>query len=235
MAEIIVALDLPSSDEALALVDRLGERIGFYKVGSPLFTRSGPAVVRALRERGKRVFLDLKYHDIPNTVAGAVESAAELGVDLLTLHTGGGSAMLRAARAAAGSDGPRLVAVTLLTSLGVADVEQVWNREVSSMHAEVLRLAAVAAEAELDGVVASPLESEAIKRRHGAAFLVVTPGIRPAGHGLGDQVRTATPFDADRAGADYLVIGRPVLQAEDPVAVVDGVLAELAVPGAEAV
>ena len=234
MAEIIVALDLSSPDEALALVDRIGDRIDFYKVGSPLFTRSGPAVVHALRERGKRVFLDLKYHDIPNTVAGAVEAAAELGVELLTLHAGGGAAMLHAARAAAGPDGPRLVAVTLLTSLGVADVEQVWNREVTSMHGEVLRLAAVAAEAGLDGVVASPLECEAIKRRHGAAFLVVTPGIRPAGHALGDQVRTATPLDAHRAGADYLVIGRPVLHAEDPVAVVDGVLGELAVTPAEA-
>lgn len=234
MAEIIVALDLSSSDEALALVDRIADRVDFYKVGSPLFTRCGPAVVQALRERGKRVFLDLKYHDIPNTVAGAVESAAELGVELLTLHSGGGAAMLRAARAAAGTDGPRLVAVTLLTSLGVSDVEQVWNREVSSMHGEVLRLAAVAAEAELDGVVASPLECEAIKRRHGAAFLVVTPGIRPAGHALGDQVRTATPLDAQRAGADYLVIGRPVLQADDPVAVIDGILADVAVPEAEA-
>jgi orotidine-5'-phosphate decarboxylase len=221
MSEIIVALDLPSEEEALALVDRLGESIDFYKVGSPLFTRSGPALVRALRDRGKRVFLDLKYHDIPSTVGNAVAAAAELGIDLLTLHASGGTAMMRAARDAcdaAGAAAPRLLGVTILTSFTADDVEQVWNKEIISVRDEVGRLAGIAAEAGLHGVVTSPLEAESLKRRHGAEFLVVTPGIRPAGDRPGDQARTAAPADAARAGADFLVVGRPVIAAADPVA-----------------
>lgn len=217
MADLIIALDVPSADAALDLVDRIGPDVDFYKIGSSLFTRTGPSVVRALRERGKRVFLDLKFHDIPNTVAGSVVSAAELDVDLLTLHTSGGPAMLRAARAAVGHDGPRLIGVTLLTSLSAADVEQVWAKELRSMREEVTRLAAMAAECALDGVVASALEIETIKRRHGAEFVVVSPGIRPAADEIGDHVRAAQPADAVRAGADYLVVGRPVLEAADPV------------------
>lgn len=220
MATTIVALDLPTADAALALVDRLGDAVDWYKVGAPLFTRSGPAIVEALHSRGKKVFLDLKYHDIPNTVAQAVEAAAELGVAMLTLHTAGGGAMLRAAREAVGTDGPRLLGVTLLTSFTAGDIEQVWDKELRSMREEVARLAAIAAENELDGVVASALEAEALKRRHGAEFLVVTPGIRPLGAVAGDQVRTATPAEAVRAGADFLVIGRPVLRSPDPVATI---------------
>lgn len=227
MSGIIVALDLPSVDLAYALVDRLGDRVDFYKVGSPLYTRAGAAVVRGLRERGKRVFLDLKFHDIPNTVAGAVESAAELGVELLTLHASGGTAMMRAARAAVADGGPRLLGVTILTSFGALDVEEVWEKKVLSVRDEVTRLASLAADAGMDGVIASPLECEVLKRRHGAGFLVVTPGIRPSGHGVGDQARFATPAEAALAGADYLVVGRPVLQAADPVAVVDAMRAEL--------
>lgn len=221
MSEIIVALDLPSEEEALALVDRLGESIDFYKVGSPLFTRSGPALVQALRDRGKRVFLDLKYHDIPSTVGNAVAAAAELGIDLLTLHASGGTAMMRAAREAcddAGATAPRLLGVTILTSFTADDVEQVWNKQIISVRDEVGRLAGIAAEAGLHGVVTSPLEAESLKRRHGAEFLVVTPGIRPAGDRPGDQARTAAPADAARAGADFLVVGRPVIAADDPVA-----------------
>ena len=220
MATTVVALDLPTADAALALVDRLGDAVDWYKVGAPLFTRSGPAIVEAIHSRGKKVFLDLKYHDIPNTVAQAVEAAAELGVAMLTLHTVGGSAMLRAAREAVGPDGPRLLGVTLLTSFTAGDIEQVWDKELRSMREEVARLAAIAAENALDGVVASALEAEALKRRHGAEFLVVTPGIRPAGAVAGDQVRTATPAEAVRAGADFLVIGRPVLLSPDPVATI---------------
>jgi orotidine-5'-phosphate decarboxylase len=228
MKSLIIALDLPDRERALDLVDRLGEDAAFYKVGSQLFTREGPALVRELKAREKRVFLDLKFHDIPNTVARAGESAAELGVDLLTLHAAGGSAMLEAARAAAGDDGPALVGVTLLTSFTAADVEAVWGKEIRSMRDEVARLAAVAADAGIDGVVASALEVEAVKRKHGLAFLVVTPGIRPEGELVGDQVRTATPADAVRAGADFLVVGRPIYAAADPVEALDRVLAQIA-------
>jgi orotidine-5'-phosphate decarboxylase len=228
MAEIIVALDLPTAAEALSLVDRLGDSVGFYKVGAPLFTRVGPAIVEELNRRDKRVFLDLKYHDIPNTVAQAVSAAAELGISLLTIHASGGSSMLRAAREALPiGEGPRLVGVTLLTSFSAADVEEVWDKELRSLREEVARLAAVAADAGLDGVVASALEAEALKRRHGPDFLVITPGIRPAGHLAGDQQRIATPADAVRAGSDYLVVGRPVLTAADPNAVVETILAQI--------
>lgn len=221
MAELIVALDLPARAEALELVDRLDDTVVRYKVGAPLFTRAGPDVVRALNDRGKRVFLDLKYHDIPHTVARALESAAELDVEFVTLHVSGGAAMLRAAREAVGHDGPRLLGVTLLTSMGVADVERVWGRELSSLREDVFRLADVAAEARLDGVVASALEAEALKRKHGDDFLVVTPGIRPAGSEADDQARVATPAAAARAGADYLVVGRPILHAEHPSAMAE--------------
>jgi orotidine-5'-phosphate decarboxylase len=230
MSEIIVALDLPSSDEALALVDRLDANVDFYKVGSPLFTRAGPALVRALTDRGKRVFLDLKYHDIPSTVGNAVAAAADLGIDLLTIHASGGDAMMRAARQACDAHGeaaPRLLGVTILTSFSAVDVEQVWNKEILSVRDEVARLAAMAVEAGLHGIVTSPLEAESLKRRHGPGFLVVTPGIRAAGDGTGDQARTATPADAARAGADYLVIGRPIIAAPDPVAAVAAIRGEL--------
>lgn len=234
MAEIIVALDVPTTRDALALVERLDDAITFYKVGSPLFTRSGPALVAALRERGKRVFLDLKYHDIPSTVAHAVVAAAELDVELMTLHASGGEAMLRAAREAVGDDGPRLLAVTILTSFTAVDVERVWAKEVFSVRDEVTRLTALAVEAGMHGVVASPLEVESLKRRHGAELLVVTPGIRATGDRLGDQARTATPRDAVRAGADYLVVGRPILEAADPLAAARAMTAEIATVGVAA-
>jgi orotidine-5'-phosphate decarboxylase len=227
MAEIIVALDLPSDTAAFQLVDELGDAVRWYKVGSPLFTRGGPDVVRELRRRGRHVFLDLKYHDIPNTVARAVEAAADLDVGLLTVHASGGTAMLRAAREAAGDDGPRLLGVTILTSFTPDDVVEVWSRQVLSVRDEVLRLAALAKEAGLAGVVASPLETEALKRRNGHGFLVVNPGIRPTDFSAGDQARSATPADAVRAGADFLVIGRPVLEADDRVAAIDAIVAEI--------
>src|SRR5688572_2715605 len=231
MAEIIVALDVPSSQEALALVERLDDAVSFYKVGSPLFTRSGPSLVKSLRERGKRVFLDLKYHDIPSTVANAVASAAALDVELVTLHASGGEAMMRAAREAIGDDGPRLLGVTILTSFTAVDVEQVWAKEIRSVREEVARLTAIAVDAGLNGVVASPLEVESLKRRHGADLLVVTPGIRAVGDSPGDQARTSTPGAAARAGADYLVVGRPVLEAADPVAVVRAMVDDIDASG----
>jgi len=230
MSTLIVALDLPSAEAALHVVERLGADVDFYKIGSPLFTLAGPAVVRALRDRGKRVFLDLKFHDIPNTVAAAVTAAATLEVELLTLHASGGVAMMRAAREASGDDGPALLGVTVLTSFSAGDVEQVWNKPVSSVHDEVIRLAALAGEAGLHGVVASPLEVAWIKRHHGREFLVVAPGIRLAGEELGDQSRVATPAEAARAGADYIVVGRPVLRSPDPAAVVAAIREQLSVP-----
>ena len=229
MDRIIVALDLPSADTAFKLVDRIGDAVSFYKVGSPLFTRGGPEVVRELKRRNKRVFLDLKFHDIPHTVASAVASAASLGVDLLTIHASGGGNMIRAAKEAAGEGGPRILAVTILTSFGVDDAEQVWGKQLNSMREEVARLGVLAAENGADGVVASPLEAETLKRRHGAGFLVVTPGIRPKGAAMGDQVRTATAGEAVRAGADYIVVGRPVIEADDPHAVVMQMHDEIAV------
>src|SRR5690606_20068444 len=144
-------------------------------IGSPLFTRCGPDVVRELKEQGKRDFLDLEYHDIPTTVAHAVAAAVELDVDLLTVHAGSGSAMIEAARKKAEAGNTRILAVTLLTSFGVDDVEQVWGKQLSSLREEVARLAQLAADAGAHGVVASPLEAETLKRRHGAEFLVVTP------------------------------------------------------------
>ena len=232
MKDLIVALDLPNADEALGLVDGLGDDTGYYKVGAQLFTREGPALIQELKDRDKRVFLDLKYYDIPHTVARSVEAAAELDVDMLTVHASGGSAMMQAAREAVGLDGPLLVGVTLLTSFSGADVEEIWDKELRSLRDDVARLAALAAEAGLDGVVSSALEVEALKRRHGDDFVVVTPGIRPEGDPRGDQARVATPAEAVRAGADYLVVGRPVHAAEDPPAAFAAIMAE-AEAGAE--
>src|SRR5690606_39011533 len=206
------------------------DAVGWYKVGSPLFTRTGPALLEALRERRKRIFLDLKFHDIPSTVANAVDAAASHGVDLLTVHAAGGTDMLKAAAEAAGKKGPRVLAVTILTSFTPAGVEEVWNRELLSVRDEVSRLSDIAAAAGVHGVVCSALEAEMMRRRHGARFLVVTPGIRPADSEAGDQARIATPEAAVRAGADYLVVGRPIWLAADPVAVVQQIRQAFAVP-----
>jgi orotidine-5'-phosphate decarboxylase len=228
MATPIIALDVATAAEALRLVEVLGPDVVWYKVGSPLFTAEGPKIVRELRARAKRVFLDLKYHDIPNTVAQAVAAAARLQVDLLTVHVGGGLPMLVAAREAAGENGPKVLGITVLTSFGADDILQTWGKEVNSVREEVSRLGQLAKQANLDGVVASPLEIEALRRRYGAELLIVTPGIRSAGDAPGDQMRTATPAEAARAGADYLVIGRPVLAAPDPAAAMRKIFEELA-------
>jgi orotidine-5'-phosphate decarboxylase len=230
MAEIIIPLDHPSAHDALALVDRLGAPAAFYKVGLELFTRSGPEVVSELRRRGKRVFLDLKLHDIPNTVARAVEAAAALDVEFLTVHTAGGASMMEAARDAAGGR-LKLLGVTVLTSLTAAELEVVWGREISSIRDEVGRLAMLAHRSGMDGVVASALEASWIRRTLEPPFLIVTPGIRPAGAARGDQKRVATPADAVAAGADYLVVGRPLTQADDPAAALASLLAEVAAAG----
>ena len=225
MGSVIVALDFPRGDEALSLVDDLGEAGTFYKVGLQLYTAEGPSVVQALKDRGKRVFLDLKLHDIPNTVASGVRVASQLGVDFLTLHIVGGRAMLEAARDAAGET--RLLGVTILTSLSAADLEVTWGRNNPSVVEEVGRLADLAAQYRIHGVVASPHEASSVRSRVGSEFLVVTPGIRPAGVGHDDQQRVATPSAAIAAGADYLVVGRSITRASDPEAALYSILTEV--------
>jgi len=220
--ELIVALDFASRARALAMVDRLGEAADFYKVGLELYTRSGPGVVRELSRRKKRVFLDLKLHDIPNTVSGAVHAATDLGVELLTVHVAGGCRMMEvAAEAAEGR--VALLGVTLLTSLSPSDVEDMWGHPISSLREQVVRLATLSQESGLDGVVASPQEVQALRRRLGKELLVVTPGIRLPGVDVNDQARVATPSQAAGAGASHLVLGRAVTAAADPVAALEKV------------
>ncbi len=220
---IIVALDVPTRKAALELVDALGDEASIFKVGAQLFTVEGPPLLAELRKRQKRIFLDLKFHDIPNTVAGAVRAASRHGVHMLTVHASGGQAMLEAALEAAGTDGPDVLAVTLLTSLASEDVEQVFGHSPVSIVDEVVRLAGLAIAAGLPGVVASPTEVKPIKRSFGDALRVVTPGIRLAGDDPADQSRYATPEAAARAGADLIVVGRSVSQARDPVAALQAV------------
>jgi orotidine-5'-phosphate decarboxylase len=226
--KLIVALDFPDAAEALALVDRLEGRCKWFKIGLELYLSAGNSVVLELKKRGFSVFLDLKLHDIPNTVAGAVRSVAGSGADLLTVHAAGGPLMLiSAAQAVAGvPNAPRLLAVTVLTSM---DSSQLAATGISASPAEqALRLAKVAHAAGIRGLVCSP-EEAAQMRRELPDSVLVTPGIRPAGSSVGDQKRIATPAAALAAGADYLVIGRPITQAENPVLAAEAVLAEIAV------
>jgi orotidine-5'-phosphate decarboxylase len=226
---LIVALDPPDLGAAEALVERLAGVVLHFKVGSVLFTAAGPAAVEMVQRRGGRVFLDLKYHDIPATVAGAVHAAARLGVGLLTVHASGGVAMLRAAaeaaRAARGAR-PQIVAVTVLTSVDRAALHRELGVPVA-VEGHAVHLAALAREAGCDGVVASPREAARLRAILGPAALIVTPGIRPTGSGADDQARTAAPAMAVRAGADYLVVGRPITGASDPAAAATAILAEL--------
>jgi len=223
---IIVALDVSTADEARALVDRLSGRVGMFKIGSQLFTAAGPAFVRELAARGEKVFLDLKYHDIPNTVAGAVSAACQLGVSLLDVHALGGRAMLEAAVGALPAMGARLLAVTILTSMSEDGHGEVGlGGHVAD---SVRRLAQLASDAGLDGVVVSPHEVALVREACGPDFLIVTPGIRPAGAAAGDQARAATPRAALDAGADLLVVGRPITGAPEPARAVEELLAEIA-------
>ena len=225
---LIVALDVPTAAEARDLVSRIGSSATTYKVGKQLFTAEGPQIVRDLVSSGRKVFLDLKFHDIPNTVAGAVMSAAALGVTMLTVHASGGSKMLRAAVEAAAS-GPMVLAVTVLTSLGDEDLSELGIAGRAADH--VLRLASLARSCGCPGLVASPQEASAIRRSLGSGFAIVTPGIRPAGSASGDQARIATPADALRAGATHLVVGRPITAAADSAAAAKAVLEEIAAAG----
>ena len=222
---LIVALDVPEEDAARALVDRLAGHVGLFKVGSQLFTAAGPGLVGEIVARGERVVLDLKFHDIPNTVAGAIGSACRLGVSLVDVHGLGGRAMLAAAAGARSAPGARLLAITILTSH-----DQQALREIGvegPLHDAVRRLARLAKESGADGVVASPHEVGLIREACGEGFLIVTPGIRPAGAVLGDQARAATPAAALAAGADYLVVGRPITEAADPAAAADAIVREM--------
>ena len=225
-----VALDLPSLDEAKRIAGLVAERVAGFKVGLELFSGYGPKAVREIGRFG-RVFLDLKLHDIPNTVARAVAQVAELGVEYLTVHAFGGRAMLEAARGKAqeladrGFKAPRLLAVTVLTSLFTTDLlEMGVERGPKDL---VLSLARLAAECGLDGVVASAQECREIKRAVERSMIVATPGIRPEGFSKGDQKRVVTPKKAVAAGADLIIVGRPVVQAEDPLDVVDMIESEI--------
>ncbi|MDR3764494.1 MAG: orotidine-5'-phosphate decarboxylase [Acidobacteriota bacterium] len=225
---VIVALDVSGEAEARALVSRLGESVSFYKVGKELFTACGPELVRELVRGGKKVFLDLKFHDIPNTVAGAVRSASSLGVSLLTVHASGGSNMLMAAaEAAAQSEArPTVLAVTVLTSMAQPDLAEIGVEAPVAQQVE--RLAGVALRAGCGGLVASAQEAAGLRAKFGANFILVTPGIRPQGAAVGDQARVVTPAEAIRSGASYLVVGRPITAAADPRAAADAIQAEIA-------
>lgn len=229
---IIVALDVPHPDAALELARRLAPVVGAFKIGKELFVSAGPDIVRRIREAGGSVFLDLKFHDIPNTVAKAVEAAVRLDVQMLTIHTSGGLAMMQAAQRAAeeaalrtGKTQPLVLGVTVLTSLNTNDLAEVGVPH--DVGAQVERLAGLAARAGLGGLVCSPLEITRLRQFLPAAMQLVTPGIRPADSPADDQKRTLTPAEALAAGANWLVIGRPICAAPDPRVAAEKILASL--------
>jgi len=236
-SSLIVALDFDSLSTAVKFAKQVADLVGMFKIGSQLFTTAGPEAVRQVAELGADVFLDLKFHDIPNTVAGAVlASAAMPGVQLVNVHALGGTAMLRAAAQAIsaavpmGADRPRLLAVTILTSMDQKSVREVGISGPPSTR--VVKLAKLAQKAGVDGVVASVRETKAIRNACGREFLIVTPGVRlkdrPVGGEKDDQTRTATPREAIRAGADFIVVGRPILAASDPRAAAQDIVDEIA-------
>ncbi|HEV8482406.1 MAG TPA: orotidine-5'-phosphate decarboxylase [Blastocatellia bacterium] len=229
---IVVALDVPGRDRALRLVEQLSGLVGMFKIGSQLFTAEGPDLVREIVGAGERVFLDLKFHDIPNTVATAAESAARLGVSIFNVHALGGAEMMRSAAHAVKDRGilwmtrPAVLGVTVLTSMDESNLAEVGVN--TDMNSEVVRLATLARDSGLDGVVASPREIRLIREFVASeGFIILTPGIRPAGTATGDQKRIATPLDAIRDGADFLVIGRAITSSDNPRAVVQRLLEEI--------
>jgi orotidine-5'-phosphate decarboxylase len=223
---LIVALDLPGADAARRLVDRLAGRVGMFKIGKQLFTAAGPTLVSELVTRGEKVFLDLKYHDIPNTVAGAVRAAVSLGVSLVDVHGLAGRAAIEAAVKAVGEAPTRLIAVTVLTSHDDATLAEIGLH--GPLSEAVRRLALLARGGGAHGVVASPHEVRLIREACGEGFLIVTPGVRPAGAAMRDQARAATPSAALSAGADYIVVGRPITEAADPPAATEAIVEEMA-------
>jgi len=222
-SKIIIALDYPSSDAALALAKQLDPQRCRLKIGKELFTRSGPKVVEILTKRGFDIFLDLKYHDIPNTVAKACAAAADLGVWMMNVHALGGAAMMTAAKESLGSqsDRPLLIAVTLLTSMDQTTCDQIGLQ--GSITDTVLRLAKSADDNGLDGVVCSAQEATQLRAQHSTDFKLITPGIRPVNSIQSDQHRTMTPNEAISAGSSYLVIGRPITGAKDPMAALEAI------------
>ncbi|AEC16759.1 orotidine-5'-phosphate decarboxylase [Gallibacterium anatis] len=226
--KVIVALDYETKKEAMQLVDQIDPSLCRLKVGKEMFTTLGTEFVKELQRRNFDVFLDLKFHDIPNTVARAVRSAADLGVWMVDMHASGGLRMMEAAKKILepyGKDAPILIAITVLTSMEEADLLQIGVNTSPEEH--VIRLARLSQRAGLDGVVCSPQEVEILRQRCGNEFKLVTPGIRPEGSQLGDQRRVMTPREAINAGSDYLVIGRPITQAADPVAVLKQINASI--------
>lgn len=223
---LIVALDVSSAPEARKLVALIGDSAVLYKVGKQLFTAEGPDVVREITGADKKVFLDLKYHDIPSTVAAAVGEAAKLGVDMVTVHASGGGKMLRAAvDAAKARPGLAVLAVTVLTSLDDEDLDKIGVR--GRVLDQVMRLAAIALADGCQGLVASAREAKALRQEFGADFLLVTPGVRPAGSAVGDQTRVVTPGDAIASGASHIVVGRPITGAANPFLAVQQILADM--------
>ncbi|QKJ87274.1 Orotidine 5'-phosphate decarboxylase [Paramixta manurensis] len=225
---ILVALDYAERDLALAFVDRIDPRSCRLKVGKEMFTRFGPQWVHELQQRGFEVFLDLKFHDIPNTAAHAVAAAADLGVWMVNVHASGGARMMNAAREALlpfGKDAPLLIAVTVLTSMDADDLRGIGIDATPAEHAE--RLARLTRDCGLDGVVCSAQEAARFKQALGQDFALVTPGIRPPGADAGDQRRIMTPAEAQQAGVDYMVIGRPITRSDDPAATLQAIHASL--------
>ncbi|WP_226664795.1 orotidine-5'-phosphate decarboxylase [Microbulbifer aggregans] len=226
---VIVALDYDNAESALAMASRLDPSVCRVKVGKELFTIAGPELVRQLVGQGFQVFLDLKFHDIPNTVAKAVKAAAQLGVWMVNVHAGGGERMMRAAAevlAPLGDQRPLLIGVTVLTSTAEEELPAVGVERPLREH--VVSLAKLAQDSGLDGVVCSAMEAETLKQACGKEFALVTPGIRPAGSAADDQRRIVTPVDALKSGSDYLVIGRPITGAEDPMVALNNIVADIA-------
>jgi orotidine-5'-phosphate decarboxylase len=224
---LIVALDVSSAAQARQIVQSIGEAANTYKIGKQLFTAEGPQIVRDLVASGRKVFLDLKFHDIPNTVASAVREAAKLNVSMLTVHASGGSKMLKAAAEAGAQSAakPMVLAVTVLTSLSDADLSELGFK--GDVITQVIMLGSLARKAGCGGLVASAREASELRRELGSNFAIVTPGVRPAGTAVGDQVRVLTPAEAIAAGATYLVVGRPILEASDPPKAAEGIVCEI--------
>ena len=223
---IIVALDFPTESEALRLVEQLGTGVGYYKIGLQLFTKYGPPIVERIKATGCNVFLDLKFHDIPNTVKHSVVSARELGVDMMTIHLSGGVKMIEAAVAGLGGSDAIVLGVTVLTSSNRETLREIAVE--SEVADQVVRLAGLGVKAGLKGVVASPQEITLLREAYGKELRIVTPGVRPAWAEANDQQRTMTPAQAIQAGADYLVIGRPITAQADPAAAAQRILEEIA-------